>query len=375
MSLPKLVKGRLKSHFHKYGLRNSAMSIFSAHPSIDKYTEKVCNFLEVAPGKRSVSSFKCGESYICLDSGVRDKNVYLIVPCVPDVNSRLMETFFYIDAFKAAEANEINIIMPSLPYARQDRRNEKREHIATRVLAKCFDALKGSNKARLITFDIHSIQTEAAYRDTDIEPLRLYSVFSHFILNFIAKEELHNLTLVSPDFGGVKRLEHLKERIAGKSKSCDVKVAFIHKRRPAHNQCEMCELVGEIKGRTAVIVDDIFDTGGSMLNAAKSIKEMGAKKVHALIAHSYFSGDSIQKLAEAQRKGYIDKFVFTDTIRLSDEKYKQVKQNNARIFMIPTTILLADVIARIQRGMSLSQIYDDSDYIEKLYKNVTLKEL
>jgi len=373
LSIP--VKDRLKGHFEGYNLSDKNFVVFSAHPSIDIYAEKICSFLDTVHGKRTISSFKCGESYLCLNESVRDKNVYLIVPVVPDVNSRIVETLFYIDALKAAEAKEINIIMPCLPYARQDRRNEKREHIGTRVLAECFDAVKGNTKMRLITFDMHSAQTEAVYRDTDIEPLRLHSLFAHIVRNFLSEGNLSDITLVSPDFGGVKRLEKLKERIASNNNSCDVKVAFIHKRRTAHNQSEVCELVGEIKGRTAILVDDIFDTGGSMINAAIAVKNLGASKVHVLVAHSYFSDPSIKRLAEAQKSGFIDKFVFTDTIRLEDVQFTEIKLTGAKIHMIPTTILLADVIARIENGQSLSSIYDESDYVERLYEGITPKEL
>lgn len=380
MTLPIPIKDRLKGHFEGYNLSDKNFVVFSAHPSIDIYAEKICSFLGRPHGKRTISSFKCGESYLCLDESVRDKNVYLIVPIVPDVNSRIVETLFYIDALKAAEAKDINIIMPCLPYARQDRRNEKREHIGTRVLAECFDAIKGSNKMRLITFDMHSAQTEAAYRDTDIEPLRLHSLFAHIVRNFLSEGNLSEITLVSPDFGGVKRLEKLKERIALNSEmcgegSCDVKVAFIHKKRTAHNQSEVCELVGDIKGRTAILVDDIFDTGGSMINAATAVKQMGAKKVHVLVAHSYFTEPSIKRLSEAQKSGFIDKFVFTDTIRLDEKKFSEIKSSGAKVHMIPTTILLADVIARIENGKSLSSIYDESDYVEKLYEDINPKEL
>ena len=375
MTLPVQVKNRLKGLFEGYKISQDNFVVFSAHPSIDFYAEKICSFLEKKHGNRSVSKFKCGESYLCLNESVRDKNVYLIVPVVPDVNSRLVETFFYVDAFKAAEAKEINIIMPCLPYSRQDRRNEKREHIATRVLAKCFDAVKGSNKMRLITFDMHSAQTEAAYRDTDIEPLRLYSLFAHVIKTFLVEGNLNNVTLVSPDFGGVKRLERLRDRISSCNGVCDVKVAFIHKKRTGHNKSEICEMVGDIHGRIAILVDDIFDTGGSMINAAKEVKEMGAKEVHILVAHSYFSDPGVSKIAEAQKSGYVDKFVFTDTIRMEDEKYAEAKLLGAKIHMIPTTILLADVIARIEKGLSLSSIYDESDYIEKLYDGIVPKEI
>lgn len=372
MSLNEDVKDRLKDLFDSYQIYNEPITIFSAHPSIDVYSEKISNFLGLNLAKRQITEFKCGESYICLDESVRNKNVFLIVPSIPDVNSRLIETFFYMDAFKAAEADEINIILPCLPYARQDRRNEKREHIGTRVLAKIFDSLQGSSKTRLITFDMHCAQTESAYRNVDIEPLRLNALFANIIKKFIS---YNKMTLVSPDFGGVKRLESLKKSLSLGNGDCDISVAFIHKRRTGHNQCEACELVGEVSDRTAIIVDDIFDTGGSMINAARSVKAAGAKEVHVLVTHSYFSGDAIEKLAKAQNDKIIDKFIFTDTIRMSEEKYALVKKHDLKLYMIPTTILLADVIARIQKGLSLSPIYDDSTYIGKLYEGINPKEV
>ncbi|MBN2881840.1 ribose-phosphate pyrophosphokinase [Candidatus Woesearchaeota archaeon] len=364
MSLPEDVKIRLEKHFSDFS--KGSCAIFGVSDDLNVYTSKLCNLLGVEPFSRSVCSFKCGESYVCLNSSARGKNAYLIIPVLPDVNSRLIETFFFIDALKSAEVKEINLIFPCLPYARQDRRNDKREHIGTRVLATCVDALKGSTKLRVITLDMHSSQTEAAYRDTDIEPLRLNSLYSYVIRKFVGTEKL---TLMSPDFGGVKRLE--KFHVEG----CSSRVAFVHKKRSAHNVSEVCEIVGDIEGRNVIMIDDMFDTGGSMINACRAAKELGALKVDVLVTHAYFSGDAISKLASAQKAGYIDKFIFTDTIRLDDSKYEEMKRLGVRAYVIPTTIFIADVIYRLQNGLSLSPLYSHPDYIEELYSDVGLRKI
>jgi len=369
MTLPKAPKKRLMKHFSKYSLDNDYMSVFSVSDSYNVYTQKICNFLEISPYNRKISNFKCGESYVCLNSSVRNKKAYLIIPVNPDVNTRLIETFFFIDALKSGEISEINLIFPCLPYARQDRRNDKREHIATRVLAKCIEGLKGTTKTRVITFDMHSAQSEAVFRDADIEPLRLNSLYSFFIQKIFG---IKNLTLMSPDFGGVKRLEKF-EFI--KNSSCDVRVAFVHKKRVAHNKSEICEVVGDIKNRDVILIDDIFDTGGSMLGAVSHAKKSGAKSVNVLVTHAYFSGDSIQQIAKYQREGILNKFFFTDTIRLSDDSYKKIIENKVEAYIIPTTVILADVIARIQLGKSLSPLYHEGNYIENLYKDVKPKRV
>lgn len=369
MTLPSGIKNRLQKHFLDYSLSNQYMSVFGVSDDLNIYTQKLCGFLGIEREKRTVSSFACGESHVCLNSSVRNKKAYLIIPVLPDTNSRLIETFFFIDALKSAEISEINLIFPCLPYARQDRRNDKREHIGTRVLANCIEGIKGTTKTRIITLDMHSEQSEAAFRDADIEPLRLNSLYSYFIKKLFG---VKNLTLMSPDFGGVKRLEKFKFI---EEPVCDVRVAFVHKKRIGHNKSVVCDVVGEIKDRDVVIIDDIFDTGGSMIKACRAAKNLGAKTVNVLVTHAYFSKDAISELSKAQKEKIIDKFIFTDTIRLSDENYKKIVQFNVDAYIIPTTLLIADVIARIQLGKSLSPLYHEGTYIEELYSDVEPKKV
>lgn len=371
MSLQKRIKDRLLKHFARFDLVKDKVAIISGHSSMNVFVQKICALLGVEKTDATIKKFKCDESYVCLNESVRHKHVYLFIPVIPDVNSRIMEMMFFVDALKAAEAEEINIILPCLPYARQDRRNDKREHVGTRVLSRMLDAIKGSTRTRVITLDLHSPQIESVYHDTHIEPLRVFQLNAIYINKIIKNYD--KVTLGAPDFGGVKRLEQfVKETSLCKS---DINVAFTHKRREAHNQCEVGHVVGDIDGRNVVMIDDILDTGGTLVKSAKAMKNYGAKNIDIFITHGHLNDPAISILADAQKEGIINSLTITDTIRLSDEKYEQVKSAGLKLQVIPTSILFAEVIGRIQRNMTLSPMYLNTEYLANLYKNIKPKQI
>lgn len=284
----------------------------------------------------------------------------------------MMELIFFIDAAKAAEAEDINIIMPCLPYARQDRRNNKREHIATRVLATCIDALKGSNRARVITLDLHSPQIESTYRDTHIEPLRVNQLFGLFINDILAEVE-DEIVMASPDFGGIKRLEKLIDEVHFDRKN--ISIAFAHKKREKHNEVTLQHVVGDVEGKHVILIDDMIDTAGTLLKSAEAMKEKGATGIDIFATHGYLNSPAIERLARAQNNGIINQIILTDSIKLSEEKKQQISDAGLSINFIPTSILFADVIARIQRNITLSPLYVNSSYLENLYSDVELEPL
>lgn len=362
---------RLKKHFSQYDILAERVAIISAHSGMDPYVEKIAKLLGIGLTNVTRTTFACKESYICLEESIRHKNVYLFVPIEPNVNARIMETLFFIDALKASEAEEINLIFPVLPYARQDRRNDKREHIATRVLARCFDAIQGNSKMRLITLDLHAPQIESAYRDTHIEPLRGYQLIALYIKKILGKRT--NVTLASPDFGGLKRLEMLLEK-TGLSKQ-NINVAFTHKHRTAHNESVVSHIVGDVKDKHVILIDDMIDTGGTIINSAKIMKENGAIGVDIIVTHGYLNGKAIERIATAQKDGHVRKVIITDTIPPREKKIEEIHKFGAEIYMIPTTVIFAEIIGRIQRHMSLSSLYLNTKNFGKLYEGIEAKKL
>lgn len=365
-------KLRLQHHFKKYDLLDSKLALISAHRSMDSYVQKIAQLLNLRTTPITNKKFACGESYVCLNESIRNKIVYLFVPFTYNVNSRVIETFFFIDALKAAEAKEINLIIPFLPYARQDRRNHKREHVGTRVFATCLDALNGSStKLRLITIDLHSPQIESAYRDTHIEPLQMFSLYGSLIEGLIKKEN-DVAVIASPDFGGVKRIEKILATSALKDKSLGV--AFAYKKRTAHNKSEVKTIVGDVKDKYVILIDDIIDTAGTLIDAARMFKDNGAKKVDIIVTHGLLNDPALERMRDAQKKKIVHQLIITDTVPLSESKKELISEYGIKIKIIPTTVLVADVIARMQRDESLSFVYGNTKYISELYKGIELKK-
>ncbi len=363
---------RLRQHFKKYDLLNSKLALISAHKSMDDYVGKIANMLNLKVTPLVNKKFACGESYVCLEESIRNKIVYLFVPFTTDVNSRVMETFFCIDALKSAEAKEINLIIPFLPYARQDRRNHKREHVGTRVFATCLDALNGSStKLRLITIDLHSPQIESAYRDTHIEPLQMFSLYGSLVEGLIKKEGDEGV-LASPDFGGVKRIEKILATSALKDKSLGV--AFAYKKRTAHNKSEVKTIVGDVENKYVIVLDDMIDTGGTLVDAARMFKDNGARKIDIIVTHGLLNDPALERMRQAQKKKIVNQLIITDTVPLSESKKDLISEYGINLKIIPTTILVADVIARMQKDESLSFVYGNTKYVSELYKGIALKK-
>jgi ribose-phosphate pyrophosphokinase len=363
---------RLVSYFWQYDILFDKVALISTHESMDEYVNQIAEYLGIKASEATRTKFACGESYICFEESVRNKSVYFFVPATPDVNSRIMELLFFIDAAKDAEAEDINIIMPCLPYARQDRRNDKREHIATRVLASCIDALKGSNRARVITLDLHSPQIESTYRDTHIEPLRVNQLFGLFINDILAEVD-EEIVMASPDFGGIKRLEKLVGEVRLHRKN--ISLAFAHKKREKHNEVTLQHVVGDVNGKHVILIDDMVDTGGTLIKSAEAMKNKGATGIDIFATHGYLNDPAIERFANAQKKGIIRSITLTDSIKLSEERRQQIVDAGLNIHYIPTTILFADVIARIQRNITLSPLYVNISYLENLYGDIELEHI
>lgn len=302
-----------------------------------KLAGDVVKRLGISIGSATVGRFSDGEVNVELLENVRGKDVFVLQPtCVP-TNDNLMELMIMVDALKRASAGRITAAIPYFGYARQDRRpRSARVPITAKVVANMLQAV---GVQRVLTVDLHADQIQGFF---DIPVDNIYA--TPLLLDHLRKvEPLEDLTVVSPDIGGVVRA-----RAVAKQLECDL--AIIDKRRPKANVSEVMNIIGDIQGRTCVIVDDIVDTAGTLCKAAQALKEKGAKRVVAYITHAVLSGAAISRIGESE----LDQVVVTDTIPLREEG-----RNCAKIKQVSIGSLLADTMLRISNEESVSSLFRD----------------
>ncbi|MFA9441582.1 ribose-phosphate pyrophosphokinase [Uliginosibacterium sp. sgz301328] len=302
-----------------------------------KLAADVVKRLGISIGSATVGRFSDGEVNVELLENVRGKDVFVLQPtCVP-TNDNLMELMIMVDALKRASAGRITAAIPYFGYARQDRRpRSARVPITAKVVANMLQAV---GVQRVLTVDLHADQIQGFF---DIPVDNIYA--TPLLLDYLRKvEPLEDLTVVSPDIGGVVRA-----RAVAKQLECDL--AIIDKRRPKANVSEVMNIIGDIQGRTCVIVDDIVDTAGTLCKAAQALKEKGAKRVVAYITHAVLSGAAISRISESE----LDQVVVTDTIPLREEG-----RNCGKIKQVSIGSLLADTMLRISNEESVSSLFRD----------------
>jgi ribose-phosphate pyrophosphokinase len=298
----------------------------------------VAKFLGQTLGKALISKFSDGEANIEIMENVRGKDVFILQPTCAPTNDNLMELVLMADALKRSSAGRITAAMPYFGYARQDRRpRSSRVPISAKVVA---NLLEAAGVDRVLTMDLHADQIQGFF-DIPVDNIYATSV----LLNDLVKKQYENLMVVSPDVGGVVRARAFAKRL-----ECDL--AIIDKRRPKANSSEVMNIIGEVEGRTCVIMDDMVDTAGTLVKAAQALKARGAQKVIAYCTHAVLSGPAIERLS-APDSG-LDELVVTDTIPLSaaGKACKAIRQ-------ISCAELVAETIARISREDSVSTLFTD----------------
>ncbi len=296
------------------------------------------------------TEFADGEVKTELESSVRGKDVFLVQSIVDknDLHKRIFETFFAIDAIKGAGASYVNIIVPFLPYSRQDKRRG-RESLSAKVLAGLFDSIEPKNiRTTLITMDLHTDQIAGYYNNTKIENLKPGSTLINY-LKENHKEILENLVVVSPDAGGAARAEFYSKRL-------EIDMAQMIKRRSyvKANLVEEIRLLGNVKDKNVLIVDDMIDTAGSLVKAVDELKENGALDIYGICAHPLFSYPAIERIGNLYSKGFLKGVIGTDSIMYSDEfldKSTWFKQAS----IAP---LIARVVYNINNNLSVSSLFD-----------------
>jgi len=317
-------------------MSESSMMIFSGNAHIE-LARKIARHLNVRLGMATVGRFSDGEVTVEIEENVRDKDIFIIQPTCAPTNENLMELLVMIDALKRASASRITAVMPYYGYARQDRRSRSaRVAISAKLVAKMV-GVAGAD--RVLTVDLHADQIQGFF---DIPVDNVYA--SPLLLGDVWRQKYKDVIVVSPDVGGVVRARALAKRLD------DADLAIIDKRRPMANVAQVMHIIGDVNGKTCIMIDDLVDTAGTLCSAAKALKEQGAVKVVAYCTHPVLSGAAIENL----RNSEIDELIVTDTIPLNEEAAAL-----AKIRQLSVAEMLAETIRRISVGESVSSLYVD----------------
>jgi ribose-phosphate pyrophosphokinase len=317
-------------------MRDASIMVFSGNAN-RVLSEGIVKKLNMRLGMASVGRFSDGEIFVEIEENVRGRDVFVVQPTCSPTNENLMELLVMIDALRRASAARITAVIPYYGYARQDRRSRSaRVPITARLVA---DMIGHAGADRALTVDLHADQIQGFF---GIPVDNVYA--SPILLGDVWRQEYPNLIVVSPDVGGVVRARALAKRLG------DADLAIIDKRRPRPNVSEIMHIIGDVAGRTCVMVDDLVDTAGTLCHAASALKKHGALKVVAYCTHPVLSG----KAAENVRNSVLDELVVTDTIPLTDEL-----KSLGKIRQLSVAEMLAETIRRIAVGESVSSLYVD----------------
>ncbi|RYY04982.1 MAG: ribose-phosphate pyrophosphokinase [Gammaproteobacteria bacterium] len=303
----------------------------NANPDLAK---KIANELGMTLGDASVDQFSDGEIAVELNVNVRGRDVFVVQPTCAPTNDNLMELIVMVDALRRASAGRITAVVPYFGYARQDRRvRSARVPITAKVVA---DMMVGVGVDRVLTVDLHAEQIQGFF---DVPVDNVYG--SPVLLEDIEQQKFENLIVVSPDIGGVVRARAVAKQLG-------IDLAIIDKRRPRANVAEVMHIIGEIDGRTCLLVDDMVDTAGTLCSAAKALKDQGAKRVIAYATHPVLSGKAVENL----NNSVLDELVVTDSIPLSD-----AIKNCTKVRQLTLSRMLAEAMRRLSNEESLSAMF------------------
>ena len=308
------------------------ISIFSGNSNPDLAT-KICEYLNLSLGSAQVKTFSDGEIQIEIDENVRSKDVFVIQSTCAPVNDHLVELLLMIDAMKRSSAKRITAVVPYFGYARQDKKVAPRVPISAKLVANMLE-VAGAN--RVITMDLHAGQIQGFF---DIPVDNIFA--APLLIEYIGKKFNGNLVIVSPDAGGVERARAFAKRL-------DADLAIVDKRRSAPNQAKAMAVIGDVKDKTVVILDDMADTAGTLTEAADALKENGAKEIHACCAHAVLSGPAIERISASVMKS----LVVTDTIPLRENALACGK-----IVVISISELVGEAVIRSYRGDSVTSLF------------------
>lgn len=302
----------------------------NANPALAK---EICDYLGLPLGEAFVGRFNNGEVQIMIDESVRGKDVFIIQPTSYPVNDNLMELMVMADALKRASARHITAVVPYYGYARQDRKTRGREPITAKLVA---NLMQTAGITRLVTIDLHAGQIQGFF-DVPVDHLFGASILA----KYINEKNMEDIIVVSPDLGGVTRARDLADRIGAP-------IAIIEKKRPAPGVAKVMNLIGDVAGKNCIIIDDIVDTAGSLVEGAKALEEFGAKSVTAAVTHAVLTDPASERIANSN----IKELIVTNTIPLPENC------NLPNITQLSVAPLLGEAIMRIFHEVSVSNLFD-----------------
>ncbi|MBD8975822.1 ribose-phosphate pyrophosphokinase [Veillonella magna] len=302
----------------------------NANPELAK---EICDYLGLPLGEAFVGRFNNGEVQIMIDESVRGKDVFIVQPTSFPVNDNLVELLVMADALKRASARHITAVVPYYGYARQDRKTRGREPITAKLVA---DLMQTAGITRLVTIDLHAGQIQGFF-DVPVDHLLGASILA----KYINEKKMEDLIVVSPDLGGVTRARDLADRIGAP-------IAIIEKKRPQPGVAKVMNLIGNVEGKNCIIIDDIVDTAGSLVEGAKALKEFGAKSVMACVTHAVLTDPACERIANSN----IKELIVTNTISLPKE------HQLPNITSLSVAPLLGEAIMRIFHEVSVSNLFD-----------------
>ncbi len=314
------------------GYRDPKLKIFTGNAN-SELSKEIANEIGVDLGRLQATRFRDGEIQVKLGESVRGSNVFLIQPTSAPVNEHLMELLVTVDALKRASAKSINVVIPYYGYARQDRKSRARDPITAKLVA---DLIQTAGATRVICMDLHAGQIQGFF-NIPLDHLVGMPILADYFLG----KNLGDVVVVSPDLGGVTRARQMAERL-------ESSIAIIDKRRPEPNVAEVMNIIGDIEGKTAILIDDMIDTAGTITLAAKALLEKGAKEVYACCTHAVLSPPAIERLKEAP----IKEVVVTNTISLRED------QKIDKMVILSVAQIIAEAIMRVHEMRSISELFD-----------------
>lgn len=302
----------------------------NSHPAL---AQEIVDNLGLELGKSTVTKFSDGEISVSIWESVRGADVFVVQSTGDPVNDNLMELLIMVDALKRASAKSITAVMPYYGYARQDRKAKARDPITSKLVA---NLMVKAGVDRVITMDLHANQIQG-YFDIPVD----HMIGQPLLTNYFKDKNLEDMCIVSPDHGSVTRARNM-------AKPLNVPIAIVDKRRPEPNKCEIMNIIGDVKGKNCVIVDDMIDTAGTICNAAKALMDLGAKSVYAAATHAVLSGPAIERIRESD----IVEMVLLNTLPLPEEKRLD------KITTLSVGPIFAETIDRVSNNKSVSIMFE-----------------
>jgi len=313
-------------------MRNGKLVVFAGNSNVS-LAKKICKYLKLELGEASVGTFSEGEVHVAIEQNVRGQDAFVVQSTCPPANDNLMELLIMIDALKRASARRITAVLPYYGYARQDRKDRPRVPITAKLVA---NLLTRAGADRVLTLDLHAGQIQGFF---DIPLDHLFAV--HVFYEYFSKKKFEDIVVVSPDVGGIKTARSYAKRF-------NADLAVVDKRRIDDKKTEVMNIMGEVEGKTAILVDDIVATAGSVVEAAQALKKAGAKEVYAAITHPVLSGPAIGRI----KKSCLKELAVTDSIPVKASK------KIPKIKVLSVSELLGEAIKRIHDEESVSCLFD-----------------